>query len=131
MIVLLKEIFFSHLAIHFKSHETVACVFKNCNFKTNIHGTYHSHRNQRHKPHTADDFKTGIVTTTAVSQELPDNSEHDESEVEMDIDPNDVDSRATLPDTIKQNFAAALFKLEHFAHVPATKMDEFLKELHF
>lgn len=51
--------------------------------------------------------------------------------MEMDIDPNDVDSSATLPDTIQQNFAAALFKLEHFAHVPAKKMDEFLKELHF
>lgn len=70
---------FSHLGLHFKSHETVACVFKNCNFKTNIHGSYHSHRNRKHKPHTADDFKTGIVTTTAVSQALSDNSEHDES----------------------------------------------------
>lgn len=42
-----------------------------------------------------------------------------------------MDLSKTLPDTIQQNLAAALFKLEHFAHVPATKMDEFLKELHF
>lgn len=42
-----------------------------------------------------------------------------------------MDLSKTLPDTIQQNLAAALFKLEHFAHVPATKMNEFLKELHF
>nr|XP_020445017.1 uncharacterized protein LOC109953925 [Monopterus albus] len=37
----------------------------------------------------------------------------------------------TLPDIIEQNFAAALLKLEHFAHVPGTKIDEFLEELHY
>ena len=56
--------FFSHLGIHFKSHETVACVFRDCNYKTNIHGTYHSHRNRKHKPHTLNDFKSGVVTST-------------------------------------------------------------------
>lgn len=125
--------FFSHLGNHFKSHETVACVFRDCHYKTNIHGTYHSHRNRKHKPHTLNDFKPGIVTTTEVSQGLSDNSEQDDSAVEMDSDlPSDgVDLSQTLPDTIQQNLAAALFKLEHFAHVPAAKMDEFLKELHF
>lgn len=78
--------FFSHLGIHFKSHETVPCVFRDCNYKTNIHGTYHSHKNRKHKPHTLNDFKPGIVTTTGVSQELSDNAEQDGSAVDMDSD---------------------------------------------
>lgn len=32
---------------------------------------------------------------------------------------------------IEKNFAASLLKLEHFAHVPGTKMYEFLEELHY
>lgn len=81
-----ERFFFSHLGIHFKSHETVPCVFRDCNYKTNIHGTYHSHKNRKHKPHMLNDFKPGIVTTTGVSQELSDNAEQDGSAVDMDSD---------------------------------------------
>lgn len=41
------------------------------------------------------------------------------------------DATENLPQVVEQNLAAALFKLEHFAHVPSTKIDEFLEELHY
>lgn len=130
--------FFSHLGIHFKSHETVTCVFRDCNYKTNIYGTFHSHKNRKHNPYTLNDFKPGIVTPTGVSQDVSVNADKDalnldDSSVEANstFPSEDVDLNHTLSDTIKENLAAALFKLEHFAHVPATKMDEFLQELHY
>lgn len=69
--------FFSHLGIHFKSHETVTCVFRDCNYKTNIYGTFHSHKNRKHNPYTLNDFKPGIVTTTGVSQDFSVNADKD------------------------------------------------------
>lgn len=41
----IEKEFFKHFGQHLKQHETVVCVFKNCNFSTNIYGTFASHRN--------------------------------------------------------------------------------------
>lgn len=79
-----------------------------------------------------------MVATTRISQESSDCAEEDtlnpdDSVVESNSasPSNDVDISKTLPDVVEQNFAAALPKLEHFAHVPGTKIDEFLEELHY
>lgn len=112
-------------------------MFGDCTFKTNIYATFHSHKNRKHNPHTLNDFKPGIVTTTRVSQESTDSAEDytlnpDDCAVELNsASSNNDDISKTLPDIIEQNFAAALLKLEHFAHVPGTKVDEFLQELHY
>lgn len=44
-----------------KKHETVICVFQNCNFRTNIYGTFASHRSRKHTPHSLHDFKADII----------------------------------------------------------------------
>lgn len=112
-------------------------MFGDCTFKTNIYGTFHSHKIRKHNPHTLNDFKPDIVTTTRISQESSNGAEEntlnpDNSEVELDSasPSHDVDISKILPGIIEQNFAAALLKLEHFAHVPGTKVDEFLEEMH-
>ena len=38
-----------------------------------------------------------------------------------------MDVTQNLPEVIENNFAAALLKLQHFAHVPGTKIDQFLE----
>ena len=88
--------------------------------------------------HLRKDFKAGVVITTGVSQESSDNPEEealnqDDSAVETDhaCSSSDVDVTKNLPKVIEQNFVAALLKLEHFAHVPGTKIDDFLEELHY
>ena len=113
-------------------------MFGGCSFQTNVYGTFHSHKNRKHNPHILKDFKPGVVTTTGVSQESSDNPEEealnlDDSAVETDhaCSSSDVDVTKNLPEVIEQNFAAALLKLEHFAHVPGTKMYDFLEELHY
>ncbi|KAF3844356.1 hypothetical protein F7725_007519 [Dissostichus mawsoni] len=59
-IVSLRE-FFVHVNNHLKKHETICCVFEGCSFSTNIYGTYQSHKNRKHKTHTLNNFKAGIV----------------------------------------------------------------------
>lgn len=53
--------YFHHIGRHLKKHETVCCVFENCHFKTNIIGTFASHRTRKHNPHSLEDFKPGLV----------------------------------------------------------------------
>lgn len=130
--------YFSHIGTHLKSNETVPCMFRDCNFQTNVYGTFHSHKNRKHSRHTLKDFKPDIVRNTRVSQESSYNPEEDagnqdDSAVEEDsaCSNSDVDVTNNLPEVIENNFAAALLKLEHFAHVPGKKIDEFLEELHY
>lgn len=52
---------FEHLGRHLKKHETVICIFQNCNFSTNIYGTFASHRSRKHTPHSLMDFKEDII----------------------------------------------------------------------
>ncbi|XP_054871620.1 uncharacterized protein LOC129350115 [Amphiprion ocellaris] len=78
-------------------------MFEGCCFQTNIYGTFHSHKNRKHNPHTLKDFKPGVVTTTQVSQDSPDDPEEDaqnqdDSVVEADggcssHDDNGIDTR--------------------------------------
>ena len=57
--------YFSHIiTTHLKRNENVPCMFLGCDFKSNIYGTFKSHRSRHHTPHTLTDFKLGEVRTT-------------------------------------------------------------------
>lgn len=43
-----KEILFGHLRSHLRSHEMVACPFKNCNYKTNSYSGFNAHKSRTH-----------------------------------------------------------------------------------
>ncbi len=76
--------YFEHLGVHLKKHETVHCVFKDCNYNTNIYSTFASHKSRKHNPHCLEDFKHTVFQTHS-SQETADNScLLDESEVSSD-----------------------------------------------
>lgn len=40
--------YFSHVNEHLRKHETVTCMFKGCEFKTNIYNTFHTHKYRKH-----------------------------------------------------------------------------------
>lgn len=40
-----------HIYKHLKNHETVSCIYKHCNFKSNIYGTFKSHKSRTHGSH--------------------------------------------------------------------------------
>lgn len=129
--------YFIHINAHLKNNETVHCMFSGCSFQTNINGTWKSHKNRKHTPYTLEYFKSGVVTTRKTSHESLENSveEHqDDSRVgETDSGAflgSGTDATKDLPIEIEQRFAAVLWKLEHFVHVPSTAIDEFLEELH-
>lgn len=125
--------YFSHIGTHLKSNESVLCMFGGCNFQTNEYATFHSHNNRKHIQLTLKDFKPDVVRHTRVSQESLYNPEGVDSAVEADsaCSNSDVEVTTYLPEVIENNFAAALLKLEHFAHVPGKKIYEFLEELHY
>lgn len=54
--------YFVHIGTHLKNNETVSCMFEGCSFQTNIYGTFHSHKNRKHCPHTLKYFKSHIST---------------------------------------------------------------------
>lgn len=127
--------YFVHIGTHLRGNETVSCMFSDCSFQTNIYGTFHSHKNHKHNPHTLKDFKPGVIRTTQYSKETCDVPE-DDVQNEDDFDENSefsgssVSGPKNLTEVIPQKFAGSLLKLEHFAHVAGTKL-EFLEELHY
>ena len=52
---------FEHLGRYLKKFESVVCVFKNCNFSTNIYEIFASHKSRKHTPHTLQDFKDDVL----------------------------------------------------------------------
>lgn len=130
-----ERTFFLHLNTHLRSNETVQCVFTGCNFQTNIYATYQSHRNRKHNPHSVKDFKPGVVKLVGDSEELQDEILEGEDPCTVDAtvsgDQSSDSVELDLSKIIETNFAAALLKLEHICHVPASVVNEFLEELHF
>lgn len=125
--------FFVHINTHLKRNENVSCMFVGCSFQTSVYGTFKSHKNRRHTPHTLADFLPGIVKTTAVASPLLDDlsvDRQDEECVEEEASDTSLDQHKALPSVIKQQLAAALLKLEYLVHVPGTAIDEFLQELY-
>ena len=53
--------YFHHINSHLKRLETIVCVFDGCEFKTNIYGTYATHRSRKHQSHSCDDFKADVI----------------------------------------------------------------------
>lgn len=121
-----------HINAHLKKNEVVTCMFLGCDFKTNIYGTFRSHKCRTHNSYSLTNFKPGIVTSTSfVSLNSAENtSNNDIGEVYLDAQPgSSVDAPEDLPNVIEHTFAAALLKLEHFTHVPSTAISDFLSEL--
>lgn len=48
--------YFQHVAQHLKNSETVDCVFQGCSYKTNIYGSFRTHRSRNHKDCSVNDF---------------------------------------------------------------------------
>lgn len=125
--------YWAHINAHLKKNDVVTCMFLDCNFQTNIFGTFKSHKSRKHNSYSLTDFKPEIVTsTTFVSLESAVNTSDDDigegySDAQSD---SSVDAPKDLPDVIEHTFAAALLKLEHFSHVPSTAINDFLLELH-
>lgn len=109
----------------------MSCVFENCPFKTNIHGTFASHRSRKHTPHTLDDFKPELLQRYVNPLNAGDDPvDEDDTEGAVSEDPEGNEIRE-LPNLIEKHVAHVLLKLESIFNVPQRCIDELVEELHF
>lgn len=124
--------YFAHINLHLKANETVPCMFKGCTFRTNIYGTFKSHKNRKHLGYSYSDFKPGIVAerdSSSVSGEHGDTEESEEAQLEVQSSfQRDCSESLKM---IEEKLAAVLLKLENILHVPSNAVDELLQDLHF
>lgn len=127
--------YFLHINNHLRSHETVSCMFKDCSFKTNVYGTFKSHKSRKHCQCSLADFKEGIVKTqeeSGVSEDSLLNEEMDASVKDDDFNYTDKDEvPENLTELVELKSASLLLKLENYYHVPGTVVDELLEDLHY
>lgn len=64
--------YFQHINSHLKRLETIECVFDGCEFKTNMYGTYATHRSRKH----SNDFKAEVIAKLPVSTSVQQNERH-------------------------------------------------------
>lgn len=121
--------YFEHLGAHLKKHETLHCVFKDCDYSTNIYSTFASHKSRKHNPHCLDDFKHTVLSTYS-SQATEDSS--------VLVEEREVTSNETLvredDDLVKvivDKLGSLLLKLECIFNVPSRCIDDIAEELQF
>ena len=129
--------YFQHIIQHLTNSETVDCVFKGCSYRTNIYGSFRTHRSQNHKNYTVNDLKPEILVKQGSSGGLWVEC-HDS--VQIDIEPSDVstenldDSSFDLNDlthNAELKIASLLLKLEHIYLVSSVAVDELLQEFNY
>ncbi|KAL2089329.1 hypothetical protein ACEWY4_014017 [Coilia grayii] len=126
--------YFRHVNEHLRKHESVTCMFKGCEFNTNVYNTFHTHKYRKHKSYTLSDFKTEIVTLFCLQNssvsDINASVADPDAECETDFVACDLPSIENLPELIQQNIASVILKLEHILFVPATSINELIGEFH-
>lgn len=120
--------YFEHLGVHLKKHETVHCVFRDCDYSTNIYSTFASHRSRKHNPHCLEDFKNTVFQTYS-NQTIEHSSLLNESDVSFDDAP--VEEGEDLGEVIVDQLGSLLLKLGSIFNVPSKCIDEIVGEIQF
>lgn len=118
--------YFQHLGHHLRSLETVGCVFDGCEFKTNVYGTFVTHKSRHHNPHSFRDFRADVIVGRAPVSSLPifDLVSYNEGDDVDDIDELNVSQ-------IIRRCALLLLKLECIYNVSTQCIDDLIEELRF
>lgn len=122
--------YFEHLGTHLKKFETVTCVFKDCDYRTNIYSTFASHKSRKHTPHCLDNFKHTVLQTDSNQATREDCLLVDESEVVSSAEPLIEEDEDVLTDIVDK-LGSLLLKLECIFNVPTRCIDEIVEELQF
>ena len=107
---------FEHLGRYLKKIESVVCVFKNCNFNTNIHETFASHKSRKHTPHALQDFKDDVLKKYAFSSNVDGHSDMEVQDVDISMTDDGDDDIKELPN-LEKRLALLFLKLESIFHV--------------
>lgn len=123
--------YFEHIGGHLKRHETVHCVFNNCDYSTNIYSTFASHKSRKHTPHCLQDFKSTLLQTFLTNTE-----QSDEEDVTLSDENEDVCSETVVEegDSVKaiiDHLSALLLKLDCIHNIPSKCIDDIVEEIQF
>ena len=121
---------FEHLGRHLKKLESVVCVFKNCNFSTNIYGTF-PQKQKAHSSNTLQDFKDDVLKKYASSSNADGHSDMEVQDVDISMTDDGDDDIKELQNLLEKRLALLFLKLESIFHVPNRCIDEVIEELHF
>lgn len=122
--------YFQHIGNHLKTHETAVCVFKGCDFQTNIHNTFLKHKRRKHTSYSSSDFKQDVFE-----------SHHSQTVVDSDVDQPEAsagdegtsfegDLESTLY-TVTQRIGLLLLKLQSIYNAPVKCIDALVEDLQF
>lgn len=118
--------YFKHLGNYLKSHKSTECVFIGCALKTNIYGTFFTHKSRKHNPHSLKDFKPDIIGKHYSLQKEPDlivsDNNCEDSGPSQSIDASE---------EIIRTIGSLLLKLESVHFVSSNCIDELVEELNF
>ena len=122
--------YFEHLGTHLRKHETVNCVFKDCDYSTNIYSNFASHKSRKHNPHCIEDFKNTVFRAhSSQASEVTEDSSLIESE--GNSDETFVQEGEDLVQVIVDELGSLLLKLDCIFNVPTRCIDEIVEELQF
>lgn len=110
------------------------CVFDGCEFKTNIYGTYATHRSQKHQSYSCDDLKADVIVKLPVSTSVQQNESHFSSLESID----DVELDSTVDFDCEGQTSAyveiigsLLLKLESIYNVTGKCLDDLVEQIQF
>ena len=105
-------------------------MFKNCNFSTNIYGTF-PQKQKAHSSNTLQDFKDDVLKKYASSSNADGHSDMEVQDVDISMTDDGDDDIKELQNLLEKRLALLFLKLESIFHVQNRCIDEVIEELHF
>lgn len=124
--------YLQHLRQHLKNHETLTCIFQSCSYKTNVYGSFKTHRYRNHRLASVSDLKAELTLRAQQTHHSSDDINADN--LHEDFSENEEASSAFDTEdlsSIEHKIASVLLKLEHVFLVPSVAIDYLLQELHY
>lgn len=115
-----------------KNHETLTCIFQSCSYKTNVYGSFKTHRYRKHRLASVSDLKAELTLRAQQTHHSSDDINADN--LHEDFSENEEASSAFDTEdlsSIEHKIASVLLKLEHVFLVPSVAIDYLLQELHY
>lgn len=138
----IEEILFGHLRSHLRSHEMVACPFKNCNYRTNSYSAFNAHKSRKHGGDSdfgecvvladSDQQAEGSALVVVAAESLGEPAESHSAGSADTFDLDEVNSQCdtdTLRAQLNHNLASLFLKMQSILHVSDMASQEIVEQL--
>lgn len=128
-----QEIIFRHLRSHLRSHEMVACPFKNCNYRTNSYSAFNAHKSRNPSGHS--DFGGCVVLAdndsapVVIAAEPADRPSARSADTFTLDELNSNCDTETLRAQLNHNLASLFLKMQSILHISDMASQEIVENL--